>query len=65
MASKNQGRLNRGYMGHHEGDVLNTLPRYNYATGSGFKTGSCKGGSRKLDFRIRRKIANKQYTRIG
>lgn len=46
---------NRNFMGHHEGDMLNTLPKYNYATGAGWKTGSCKGGSRKISFDIKRK----------
>lgn len=37
MSSKNQGRIGRDYMGHHEGDMLNTLPKYNYSNGAGWK----------------------------
>jgi hypothetical protein len=38
-------------MGHHEGDTLNTLPKYNYSNGAGWKTsGKCK-----LDFTIKSK----------
>jgi len=28
---------NRSFMGHHEGEMLNTLPKYNYCTGAGWK----------------------------
>jgi hypothetical protein len=38
-ASKNAraGKF-RGYMGHHEGDALNTLPKYNYSNGFGWRS---------------------------
>jgi hypothetical protein len=39
MASKNSRTgKQRNFMGHHEGDMLNTLPRYNYATGKGWRS---------------------------
>jgi hypothetical protein len=38
MASKNaRAGQNRDYMGHHEGAVLNTLPKHNYSNGFGWK----------------------------
>ena len=39
MTSKNS-RVGKGrdFMGHHEGDMLNTLPKHNYATGKGWKS---------------------------
>jgi hypothetical protein len=64
LVNKNQRAGQRGrvdYRGQHEGDMLNTLPKYNYSSGAGWKTASCKGGSRRLSFEIKRKKRGRSY----
>ena len=49
-----------------EDEDINVLGRYNPGNvGAAWKTGRRKGGSCKLDFRLRRKIAKHTYIRIG